>query len=126
MPRTTFAPIARRLSISCAAAVPRPSLARAEAPAGIVAVTAFDPERGEHRLWCEGPPALLFTDVKSHVSETPGAYRVYPISKPLPRFNTPKAVNHFTSACSTIGHGAAALTASENSRINGCVPSSTR
>jgi len=47
-------------------------------------------------------PALLFTDVRVNVSEAPGAARVYPISKPLPRFNTPAAVNHFTSACSTI------------------------
>lgn len=47
-------------------------------------------------------PALLFADVKSNVSDKPGPSQVFPISKPLPRFNTPGAVNHFTSACSTI------------------------
>ena len=33
---------------------------------------------------------------------TPGASRVYPISRTLPRFNDPAAANHFTSACSII------------------------
>lgn len=45
-------------------------------------------------------PHVLYPDVR--VPVIPGAVRVYPISKPLPRFNTPQALNHFTSACSTI------------------------
>src|SRR5205814_4494412 len=36
------------------------------------------------------------------VSDTPGASRVYPISRTLARFNDPGAANHFTSACSAI------------------------
>jgi putative membrane-bound dehydrogenase-like protein len=47
-------------------------------------------------------PFLLPPDPRVSVSETPGASRVYPISKPLPRFNSPQALNHFTSACSAI------------------------
>jgi putative membrane-bound dehydrogenase-like protein len=47
-------------------------------------------------------PTLLFTDVRSNVSEQPGAAQVFPISKPLPRFNTPAGLNHFTSACSVM------------------------
>lgn len=47
-------------------------------------------------------PYVLYPDVKVQVPVTPGAARVYPISKPLPRFNSPDALNHFTSACSTI------------------------
>jgi putative membrane-bound dehydrogenase-like protein len=45
-------------------------------------------------------PHVLYPDVR--VPVVPGAVRVYPISKPLPRFNTPQGLNHFTSACSTI------------------------
>ncbi len=45
-------------------------------------------------------PHVLYPDVR--VPVIPGAVRVYPISKPLPRFNTPQGLNHFTSACSTI------------------------
>src|SRR5262249_36421527 len=41
-------------------------------------------------------------DPRVHISVTPGAARVYPISRTLPRFNSPDAVNHFTSACSAI------------------------
>jgi putative membrane-bound dehydrogenase-like protein len=41
-------------------------------------------------------------DPRVPVSVTPGAARVYPISRTLPRFNDPKAANHFTSACSAI------------------------
>ena len=36
------------------------------------------------------------------VSVTPGAARVYPISRTLPRFNDPGGANHFTSACSVM------------------------
>ncbi len=45
-------------------------------------------------------PHVLYPDVK--VPVIPGPVRVYPISKPLERFNTPQGLNHFTSACSTI------------------------
>jgi putative membrane-bound dehydrogenase-like protein len=47
-------------------------------------------------------PHVLYPDPKVPVSVKPGASEVFPISKPLPRFNSPQALNHFTSACSTI------------------------
>jgi putative membrane-bound dehydrogenase-like protein len=47
-------------------------------------------------------PYLLPPDPRVSVSVTPGASEVFPISKPLPRFNSPQALNHFTSACSAI------------------------
>jgi putative membrane-bound dehydrogenase-like protein len=47
-------------------------------------------------------PFLTFPNPKVNVSVTPGAARVYPISKTLPRFNSPESANHFTSACSAI------------------------
>ena len=47
-------------------------------------------------------PHVLYPDPKVQVPVIPGAQRVYPISKPLERFNSPAALNHFTSACSTI------------------------
>lgn len=47
-------------------------------------------------------PYLIPPSPRINVSVTPGASRVYPISKPQPRFNTPAGLNHFTSACSTI------------------------
>jgi putative membrane-bound dehydrogenase-like protein len=47
-------------------------------------------------------PHVLYPDVRVQVSEKPGAAEVFPISKPLPRFNNPQSVNHFTSACSAI------------------------
>jgi putative membrane-bound dehydrogenase-like protein len=47
-------------------------------------------------------PYLIPPDPRVDVSVTPGASRVYPISKPLPRFNDFDALNHFTSACSAI------------------------
>src|SRR5205807_4722201 len=47
-------------------------------------------------------PHVLYPDVRVPVSVKPGASEVFPISKPLPRFNSPQALNHFTSACSTI------------------------
>ncbi len=47
-------------------------------------------------------PNVIYPDVKVQVSETPGAAQVYPISKALPRFNSPQGLNHFTSACSAI------------------------
>lgn len=47
-------------------------------------------------------PHVLYPDVRVQVPIRPGAQAVYPISKPMPRFNTPGALNHFTSACSTI------------------------
>jgi putative membrane-bound dehydrogenase-like protein len=47
-------------------------------------------------------PHLAAPDPRVQVSEVPGASRVYPISRTLPRFNDPGAANHFTSACSAI------------------------
>lgn len=47
-------------------------------------------------------PFLIPPDPRVQVSVTPGAAAVYPISKPLPRFNDFEALNHFTSACSAI------------------------
>lgn len=47
-------------------------------------------------------PHVLYPDVRVQVPVKPGAQPVFPISKPLPRFNTPQGLNHFTSACSTI------------------------
>ncbi|MSQ96674.1 MAG: c-type cytochrome [Gemmataceae bacterium] len=47
-------------------------------------------------------PHVLYPDARVPVSVKPGAAQVFPISKPLPRFNTPLGLNHFTSACSTI------------------------
>ena len=47
-------------------------------------------------------PHLAAPDPRVPVSVTPGASAVYPISRTLPRFNDPLAVNHFTSACSAI------------------------
>ncbi len=47
-------------------------------------------------------PYVLYPDVRVQVPVKPGAQQVFPISKPMPRFNTPGALNHFTSACSTI------------------------
>jgi putative membrane-bound dehydrogenase-like protein len=47
-------------------------------------------------------PHVLYPDPKVSVSVKPGASEVFPISRPLPRFNSPLALNHFTSACSTI------------------------
>src|SRR5438552_8079514 len=47
-------------------------------------------------------PFLPAPPVHGPVSVTPGASRVYPISRTLPRFNDPRGANHFTSACSPI------------------------
>jgi putative membrane-bound dehydrogenase-like protein len=47
-------------------------------------------------------PHVAAPDGRVQVSVTPGASRVYPISRTLPRFNDPGAANHFTSACSAI------------------------
>jgi putative membrane-bound dehydrogenase-like protein len=47
-------------------------------------------------------PHVLYPDPRVNVSVKPGASEVFPISKPLPRFNSQQALNHFTSACSTI------------------------
>jgi putative membrane-bound dehydrogenase-like protein len=47
-------------------------------------------------------PHLAPPDPRVQVSITPGAARVYPISRTLPRFNDPWAANNFTSACSVI------------------------
>ncbi|MBX9677992.1 MAG: c-type cytochrome [Gemmataceae bacterium] len=47
-------------------------------------------------------PYLIPPAAKIDVSATPGASRVYPISKPQPRFNSPAGLNHFTSACSAM------------------------
>jgi putative membrane-bound dehydrogenase-like protein len=43
-------------------------------------------------------PHVLYPDPRVNVSVKPGASEVFPISKPLPRFNSPQALNHFTSA----------------------------
>ncbi|MBM4068249.1 MAG: c-type cytochrome [Planctomycetes bacterium] len=45
-------------------------------------------------------PHLPAPPARVDVSVTPGASRVYPISRTLPRFNNPASANHFTSACS--------------------------
>src|SRR5262245_23307672 len=47
-------------------------------------------------------PHILYPDPKVNVSVTPAAAKGYPISKALPRFNTPGAVGYFTSACSVM------------------------
>ncbi len=47
-------------------------------------------------------PHVFYPDPKVHISVTPGAAPVYPISKPLPRFNDFHTLNRFTSACSSI------------------------
>ncbi len=47
-------------------------------------------------------PHVLYPDLRLPISDHPGAAQVYPISKPLPRFNSPQALNHFTSACSAM------------------------
>jgi putative membrane-bound dehydrogenase-like protein len=47
-------------------------------------------------------PHVLYPDSRAPVSVQPGAAPVYPASKGLPRFNSPHALNHFTSACSTV------------------------
>jgi putative membrane-bound dehydrogenase-like protein len=47
-------------------------------------------------------PHVAPPELRLPVSVTPGAARVYPISRTLPRFNDPGAANHFTSACSAI------------------------
>lgn len=45
-------------------------------------------------------PHLAAPPARIDVSIRPGASRVYPISRTLPRFNNPQSANHFTSACS--------------------------
>jgi putative membrane-bound dehydrogenase-like protein len=47
-------------------------------------------------------PHIAAPDPRVPVSVTPGAARVYPVSRTLPRFNDPGGANHFTSACSAI------------------------
>jgi putative membrane-bound dehydrogenase-like protein len=47
-------------------------------------------------------PFFLAPDPRVPVSVMPGVAPVYPISRTLPRFNTPSAANRFTSACSAI------------------------
>ncbi len=47
-------------------------------------------------------PHLPAPAARLDVSVKPGASLVFPISRTLPRFNSPDAVNHFTSACSAI------------------------
>jgi putative membrane-bound dehydrogenase-like protein len=47
-------------------------------------------------------PHVAPPDPRVHVPVEPGAARVYPISRTLPRFNDPQTANHFTSACSPI------------------------
>jgi putative membrane-bound dehydrogenase-like protein len=45
-------------------------------------------------------PYLPPPPTRVHVPVVPGAARVYPASRTLPRFNDPGGANHFTSACS--------------------------
>jgi putative membrane-bound dehydrogenase-like protein len=45
-------------------------------------------------------PHVAPPEPRVHVPVVPGAARVYPISRTLPRFNDPQTANHFTSACS--------------------------
>jgi putative membrane-bound dehydrogenase-like protein len=47
-------------------------------------------------------PHLPAPDPRKHVSEARGAYRVFPTSKTLARFNDFFAANHITSACSSM------------------------
>src|SRR5437588_362682 len=47
-------------------------------------------------------PYVAAPDPRINVSMTPGAARVYPVSRTVPRFNDLDAANHFTSACSVI------------------------
>src|SRR5262249_36668513 len=47
-------------------------------------------------------PRMIYPSIRVQVSEKPGSSPVYATSKPLPRFNSPDALNHFTSACSAI------------------------
>jgi len=47
-------------------------------------------------------PHLIPPNPRVNVSVTPGAAPVYPVSRTLPRFNSPGSENHFTSACSCI------------------------
>jgi putative membrane-bound dehydrogenase-like protein len=47
-------------------------------------------------------PHVAPPETRAHVPVEPGAARVYPISRTLPRFNDPSGANHFTSACSPI------------------------
>jgi putative membrane-bound dehydrogenase-like protein len=47
-------------------------------------------------------PHVAPPDPRVHVPVVPGAARVYPISRTLPRFNDPQGANHFTSACSPV------------------------
>jgi hypothetical protein len=63
------------------AAVPRPSLRRADAPPGQRAVAAFDAETGEHVLWCEGEAALLFTENETNTRRLSGAPNPTPYVK---------------------------------------------
>lgn len=47
-------------------------------------------------------PHVAAPDPRVHISDKPGAAEVFPISRTLPRFNSPEGANHFTSACSCI------------------------
>ena len=47
-------------------------------------------------------PHLAAPNPRVQISVVPGASRVYPVSRTLPRFNDPGVANHFTSACSAI------------------------
>ncbi|HEY7327443.1 MAG TPA: PVC-type heme-binding CxxCH protein [Gemmataceae bacterium] len=46
--------------------------------------------------------SLAAPDARVQVSVTPGAARVFPVSRTVTRFNDPHTLNHFTSACSAI------------------------
>jgi putative membrane-bound dehydrogenase-like protein len=47
-------------------------------------------------------PHIAAPQPRVHVPNIPGAARVFPVSRTLPRFNDPQGANHFTSACSPI------------------------
>lgn len=47
-------------------------------------------------------PHIAAPAMRVDVPVVPGASRVYPISRTLPRFNSPQAANHFTSACGSM------------------------
>ena len=47
-------------------------------------------------------PHVAPPDPRVHVPAEPGAARVFPVSREMPRFNDPQGLNHFTSACSPV------------------------
>jgi hypothetical protein len=62
-------------------ATPRPSMARGSAPAGTQAVALDEPMYGRRHLYCEGAPALLFTDNDTNAVRLFGAPNTTPFVK---------------------------------------------